>query len=107
MLCAVISLSTAGEQRGLAVATPTPIVHLEASDYVAGSTTWANRGSSGGSLATASGGMTKTTSGVSGVVFAGKESSNSDRVTGSIGNTSSLSRATIEMWVRLKDKGSA
>jgi hypothetical protein len=107
MLCAVISLSTAGEQTGLAVAAPTPIIHLEASDYVADSETWTNRGSSGGSLATASGGMTKTTSGVSGVVFAGKESSNSDRVTGSIGNTSSLSRATIEMWVRLKDKGSA
>jgi hypothetical protein len=107
MLCAVISLSTAGEQTGLAVAAPTPIIHLEASDYVADSETWTNRGSSGGSLATASGGMTKTTSGVSGVVFAGKESSNSDRVTGSIGNTSSLSRVTIEMWLRLKDKGSA
>ena len=78
-----------------------------ASNYTAGSTTWAND-ISGGTAGTAqSGGMQKTGSGPTGVIFAGKESSNSDRLASSIGSTTSLDTVTVEMWIKLKDSGSA
>jgi hypothetical protein len=78
-----------------------------ASNYTAGSTTWAND-ISGGTAGTAqSGGMQKTGSGPTGVIFAGKESSNSDQLTSSIGSTTSVDSVTVEMWVKLKDSGSA
>jgi uncharacterized repeat protein (TIGR02543 family) len=79
-------------------------VYFLADDYTAGSTTWTERIANAAGT-TASGGMTKGTSPTS-VVFAGKESSNSDRLTGSIGSTSGLSAVTVEMWVRLSDNGS-
>lgn len=97
----------AGEHVGLSTPPPSPIVHFEASDYTASSTSWTNKGTGGGAGTTATGGMTKTSSGVPAVVFAGKESSNSDRVEGSIGSTTSVTRVTVEMWVRMKDKGNA
>ena len=107
MSCAalLVSLST-GEHPGLTNGAPSPIVHLEASEYVAGSTTWANKGSTGGTLVTADGGMAKTATGPHAAVFAGKESTNSDQVAGSIGSTASVTRVSVEMWVRLKDNGS-
>jgi Concanavalin A-like lectin/glucanases superfamily len=107
MSCAalLVSLST-GEHPGLTNGAPSPIVHLEASEYEAGSTTWANKGSTGGTLATATGGMAKTATGPHAAVFAGKESTNSDQVAGSIGSTASVTRVSVEMWVRLKDNGS-
>jgi uncharacterized repeat protein (TIGR02543 family) len=49
--------------------------------------------------------MTKSTSPTS-VVFAGRESSNSDNLTGTIGSTSGLTAVTVEMWVKLADNGS-
>ena len=84
-----------------------PSAQFTASNYTAGSTTWAND-ISGGTAGTApSGGMQKTSSGATGVVFAGKESSNSDQLTSSIGSTTSVDSVTVEMWVKLKDSGSA
>jgi uncharacterized repeat protein (TIGR02543 family) len=79
-------------------------VYFHADDYTAGSTTWTERISNAAGT-TATGGMTKGTSPIS-VVFAGKESSNSDRFTGSIGSTTGLSAVTVEMWIRLDDNGS-
>ena len=107
MSCAalLVSLST-GEHPGLSNGAPSPIVHLEAADYEGGSTTWTNRRSPQDTLATAAGGMTKTASGPQAVVFAGKESTNSDQVAGSIGSTTGVTRVSVEMWVRLKDNGS-
>lgn len=101
----LVSLQTS-ETPGLSNGAPTPIVHLEAADYVAGSTTWTNRGSTGGTVAAATGGMTKTATGPQGAVFAGKESSNSDQVSGSIGSTASTDKVSVEMWIKLKDNGS-
>jgi VCBS repeat-containing protein len=51
--------------------------------------------------------MQRTSAGPTGVVFNGRESSNSDQLTSSIGSTSSLDSVTVEMWVKLKDSGSA
>jgi hypothetical protein len=83
-----------------------PSAQFTAGNYTAGSTTWAND-ISGGTAGTAqSGGMQKTSSGPSGVIFAGKESSNSDRLISSIGSTTSVDSVTVEMWIRLKDSGS-
>jgi uncharacterized repeat protein (TIGR02543 family) len=79
-------------------------VYFLADDYTAGSTTWTERIANAAGT-TATGGMTKGTSPAS-VVFAGKESSNSDRLVGSIGSTTDLSAVTVEMWVRLGDNGS-
>jgi hypothetical protein len=107
MSCAALLVSlSAGEHPGLTNGAPIPIVHLEASDYVAGESTWTNRGSTGGTLATATGGMTKTASGPQAAVFAGKESSNSDQVSGSIGSTASMDKVSVEMWINMKDNGS-
>ena len=108
MVClfATAASLVAGEHVGLTTSPPTPVVHFEASDYTAGSTTWTNRGTGGTNGTTATNGMLKS-SGVSAVVFAGKESSNSDRVEGSIGSTSSVDRVTVEMWAKLKGSGSA
>jgi len=52
------------------------------------------------------GGMTVETNPVRGVIFNGKEASNSDRLSSSIGSTSSLSAVSVEMWVKLADNGS-
>jgi hypothetical protein len=81
------------------------VSEFSASNYTAGSTTWANSipGATAGTAPT--GGMTKTSSGPTGVVFAGKESSNSDQISSSIGSTTSLDTVTVEMWLRLKDAG--
>jgi uncharacterized repeat protein (TIGR02543 family) len=78
-------------------------VYFLADDYTAGSTTWTERIANAAGT-TATGGMTKGTSPTS-VVFAGKESSNSDRLTGSIGSTSGVSAVSVEMWVRLDNNG--
>ncbi len=84
-----------------------PSAQFTANNYTAGSTTWAND-ISGGTVGTVpSGGMQKTSSGPSGVVFTGKESSNSDQLTSSIGSTANIDSVTVEMWVKLKDSGSA
>jgi hypothetical protein len=93
---------------GFTTTVPTPIIDYQASSYVGGATTWTNAGSNGasGNGTTAPGGVTKSGSGVAFLEFAGKESSNSDRVTGSIGPTSSMSSVSVEMWIRLKDNGS-
>jgi len=87
---------------------PSPVVELKADDYVAGATTWLNTGTLGSSanITTATGGMARTSSGPSAVVFNGKESSNSDRVTGTLGN-GSRTAVTVEMWLKLGDLGSA
>ena len=87
---------------------PSPAVELKADDYVAGATTWLNTGTLGSSanITTATGGMARTSSGPSAVVFNGKESSNSDRVTGTLGN-GSRTAVTVEMWLKLGDLGSA
>jgi hypothetical protein len=84
-----------------------PVSVFSATNYTAGSTTWANsiNGATDGTSAT--GGMTKTSSGPAGVVFAGKESSNSDQISSSIGSTTSLDTVTVEMWLKLKDSGNA
>jgi hypothetical protein len=50
--------------------------------------------------------MTKTATGPQAVVFAGKESSNSDQVSGSIGSTASMDKVSVEMWINMKDNGS-
>ncbi|CAN2209020.1 Cadherin_repeat domain containing protein [Candidatus Nanopelagicaceae bacterium] len=84
-----------------------PVAQFDASNYTAGSTTWSNTIAGGTAGTTATGGMTKTASGPTGVVFAGKESSNSDQVSSSIGSTSSIDTVTVEMWMKLKDSGSA
>ena len=84
-----------------------PSAQFTASNYTAGSTTWANDISGGTSGTAPSGGMQKTISGPVGVVFAGKESSNSDQLTSSIGSTSSVDSVTVEMWVKLKDSGNS
>ncbi len=83
-----------------------PLSQFDASNYTAASTTWANSISGGTSGTSATGGMTKTSSGPSGVVFAGKESSNSDQLASSIGVTSAVDAVTVEMWLKLKDSGS-
>lgn len=83
-----------------------PVAQFDASNYTAASTTWGNSISGGTSGTAATGGMTKTSSGPVGVVFAGKESSNSDQVASSIGSTSALDAVTVEMWLKLKDSGS-
>lgn len=84
-----------------------PSAQFTASNYTAGSTTWVND-RSGGTIGTApSGGMQKTSSGPTGVVFAGKESLNSDQLTSSMGSTASSDSVTVEMWVKLKDSGNA
>ena len=83
------------------------VSEFSASNYTAGSTTWANS-ITGATAGTApAGGMTKTSSGPSGVVFAGKESSSSDQISSSIGSTTSLDTVTVEMWIKLKDAGNA
>ena len=84
-----------------------PSAQFTASNYTAGSTTWVND-RSGGTVGTApSGGMQKTSNGPTGVVFAGKESSDSDHLTSSMGSTASTDTVTVEMWVKLKDSGNA
>ena len=83
----------------------TPAAAFYAEDYTAGSTSWTDRIASATGT-TATGGMTKSTSPTS-VVFAGRESSNSDRVSGSLGSLSGVSAITVEMWLRLDDSGSA
>lgn len=86
-----------------ALASSTLVSHFDASQYIADETTWnATVGSAG---TTATGGMTKGTT-PDHVVFAGKESSNSDRLSGSIGDMSDVSEVSVEMKVRLKDNGS-
>ena len=86
---------------------PTAVVEYLASGYTAGATTWANTGSTGapGNGTAPTGGMTKNASPAA-VVFAGRESSNSDRVTGTIGNTSTTDFVSIEMWLYMDDSGS-
>jgi hypothetical protein len=83
-----------------------PVAQFDASNYTAGTTTWSNSINGGTSGTTATGGMTKTSSGPTGVVFAGKESSNSDQLASSIGSTSAVDTVTVEMWLKLKDSGS-
>lgn len=83
------------------------VAQFDASNYTAGTTTWANSITGGTAGTTATGGMTKTASGPTGVVFNGKESSNSDEVSSSIGSTTSIDTVTVEMWLKLKDSGSA
>jgi hypothetical protein len=105
MSCAalLVSLST-GEHPGLTNGAPSPIVHLEASDYVANPAGWTNESSGGGTVTSVTGGMLKTSSGPDGVIFSG--TTGGTRLNGSIGATSSLSRVTVEMWTKLKDNGS-
>jgi hypothetical protein len=80
---------------------------FEASNYTAGSTTWSNS-TSGATAGTApTGGMSKSVSGPTSVIFAGKEASNSDRLASSIGSTASLDTVTVEMWLKLEDNGSS
>ena len=80
---------------------------FEASNYTAGSTTW-NNSTSGATAGTApTGGMSKSASGPTSVIFAGKEALNSDRLTSSIGSTASLDTVTVEMWLKLEDNGSS
>lgn len=78
---------------------------FEATNYTAGSTSWPSSLTGGAAGTTATGGMTTTTS-PAGVYFAGKEVSNSDQLSGSIGSTSSLDTVTVEMWLKLTDNGS-
>jgi hypothetical protein len=84
-----------------------PLSQFDASNYTAASTTWANSISGGTSGTAATGGMTKTSSAPSGVVFTGVESSNSDQIASSIGSTSAVDTVTVEMWLKLKDSGNA
>lgn len=84
-----------------------PVAYFIADSYTAGATTWPNIISGGTAGTTSSGGMAKVVSGPAGVIFAGRESSNSDQVTSTIGSTSSLDTVTVEMWIRLKDSGNA
>ena len=83
----------------------TPAAAFYADDYTAGSTTWTDRIASATGTAP-TGGMTKTTNPTA-VTFAGKEASNSDRLSGSIGSTSSTTSVSVEMWLKLIDSGSA
>lgn len=83
---------------------PTPIVDFRAADYVAGATTWTNRGSAGGTGTIPTGGMNKTSSGVDAVSFGG-DSSN-DRVESSIGSTSTFDKVSVELWIKMLDSGS-
>ena len=83
----------------------TPAAAFYADDYTAGSTTWTDRIASATGTAP-TGGMTKTTNPTA-VTFAGNEASNSDRLSGSIGSTSSTTAVTVEMWLKLIDSGSA
>lgn len=99
----LVSLQTS-ETPGLSNGAPTPIVHLEAADYVAGSTTWTNRGSTGGTNSVPAQVLSKTSSGPDGVIFSG--ATGGSRLVGSIGATNVLSRVTVEMWTKLKDNGS-
>jgi hypothetical protein len=86
---------------------PTPVVEYLASGYTSGATTWANTGSHGvlGNGTAPTGGMTTAASPAQ-VVFAGKESSNSDRVTGTIGSTALVDFVSVEMWLYMDDNGS-
>ena len=80
---------------------------FEASNYTSGSTTWSNS-TTGATAGTApTGGMTKSSTGPTAVIFAGKEVSNSDRLASSIGTTASLDTVTVEMWIKLKDSGNS
>lgn len=81
-------------------------VIFKASDYTSGSTTWSNAVAGGTSGTAPTGGMTKSGSLISAVTFAGKESLNSDQITSSLG-TLTRDTVTVEMWVKLKDSGSA
>ena len=87
---------------------PTPAVQYDATGYTAGATTWSNLGSTGsaGNGTAPTGGMTTTSSGPAGVIFTGKESSNSDYVSGTLGTSVSRSKVSIEFWLYLDDSGS-
>jgi hypothetical protein len=78
---------------------------FEATNYTSGSTTWSNS-ISGGTAGTApTGGMTKNAT-PNAVIFSGRQGSNSDQLTSSIGSTSSIDTVTVEMWLKLADNGS-
>jgi hypothetical protein len=86
---------------------PSPVIEYLASGYSEDSPTWTNTGSyTLGDGTTSIGGMKKTTTGPVAVVFNGREVSNSDRVSGSIGSTASLSHVSVEMWLYMDDNGS-
>ena len=106
LVLSVVVVAAPPTHQSLATA-PTPIVEYLASGYTSGATTWTNAvtsGSSGNGTAP-TGGMTTAASPAQ-VVFAGKESSNSDRVTGTIGSTTSTDFVSVEMWLYMDDNGS-
>lgn len=82
-------------------------VIFKASDYTSGSTAWPNAVTGGTAGTAPSGGMTKSGSLISAVTFSGKESSNSDQITSSLGSLNPRDTVTVEMWIKLKDSGSA
>jgi hypothetical protein len=106
LVLSVVVLAVPPTHQSLATA-PTPVVEYLASGYTSGATTWTNTGSNGvtGNGTAPTGGMTTSTSPAQ-VVFAGKESSNSDRVTGTIGSTTSTDFVSVEMWLYMDDNGS-
>ena len=96
---AISSLMAASPASG----NPTLAAEFQAASYTAGSTTWASE-VGGITGTTATGGMSKDTSGtLTYVVFNGKESSNSDRVAASIGDLTGVSTVSVEMRIRLKE----
>jgi len=104
--CCSSTTSGAGGSGVVIIRYTIPVSYFSASNYTAGSTTWSNS-ISGATAGTApTGGMAKTSSTPTGVVFAGNEASNSDQLTLSIGSTSALDTITVEMWLKLKDNGS-
>jgi len=109
LVLSVVVVAAPPTHQSLAIA-PTPIVEYLASGYSSGTTTWTNTGSNGATgIGTApTGGMT-IASPPAQVVFAGKESTNSDRVTGTIGSTTSpnnIDFVSVEMWLYMDDNGS-
>ena len=106
LVLSVVVVAAPPTHQSLATA-PTPIVEYLASGYTSGATTWTNTGSNGATgIGTAPAGGMTTAASPAQVVFAGKESSNSDRVTGTIGSTTGTDFVSVEMWLYMDDNGS-
>jgi hypothetical protein len=78
---------------------------FEAANYTAGSTSWSNSNVDATSGTAPTGGMTKNAT-PNAVIFSGKQVSNSDQLTSSIGSTTYVDTVTVEMWLKLLDNGS-
>ncbi len=77
---------------------------FDATTYVPSSTTWINSVQGGTNGTTSTGGLTKASTPTA-VRFTGKQASNSNRVTGTIGSLTGVTAVTVEMYVKLLDSG--